>query len=125
MITGINDSKAVTKHISCECKCKFYGRKCNSNQWWNSNQCRCECKKHNVCKKYYVWNPTTCNRDNGKYLASIMDDSTIICDEVMKTYEEKKTVPSSFIEKNVTCKLQSFYILLAFLLITINIIDSC
>ena len=82
--------------------------------------------KNNVCKKYYVWNPTTCNCDNGKYLASIMDDSTIICDEVMKTYEEIKTVPSSFIEKNVTCKSKyNFYILLAFLLITINIIDSC
>ena len=35
MITGINESKTLTKHISCECKCKFDGRKCNSNQWWN------------------------------------------------------------------------------------------
>ena len=23
MITGINESKTLTKHISCECKCKF------------------------------------------------------------------------------------------------------
>ena len=29
------------------------------------------------------WNPATCNRENGKYLASIMDDSAIICDEVI------------------------------------------
>ena len=29
MITGINESKTLTKHISCECKCKFDGRKCN------------------------------------------------------------------------------------------------
>ena len=29
MITGINKSKILTKHISCECKCKFDGRKCN------------------------------------------------------------------------------------------------
>ena len=36
MITGINESKALTKHISCECKCKFHERKCNSNQWWNN-----------------------------------------------------------------------------------------
>ena len=32
MITWINESKKLTKHISCECKCKFDGRKCNSNQ---------------------------------------------------------------------------------------------
>ena len=29
MITGKNESKILTKDISCECKCKFYGRKCN------------------------------------------------------------------------------------------------
>ena len=33
-ITGINESKTLIKHISCECKCKFEKRKCNSNQWW-------------------------------------------------------------------------------------------
>ena len=33
MITEINESKTLTKQISCECKCKFDGRKCNSNQW--------------------------------------------------------------------------------------------
>ena len=33
MITGINESKLLTKHISCECKCKFDGTKCSSNQW--------------------------------------------------------------------------------------------
>ena len=27
MITGINESKELTKHISCKCKCKFDGRK--------------------------------------------------------------------------------------------------
>ena len=84
------------------------------------------CVKRFIYVKKIFWNPATCNCENGKYLASIMDDSTIICDEVMKTYEEIKTVPSSFIEKNVTCKSKyNFYILLAFLLITINIIDSC
>ena len=53
MVTGINESKTLTKHILCECKCKFDGRKCNLNQWWNSDKCRCECKKH-ICEKYYI-----------------------------------------------------------------------
>ena len=29
MITGINESNILTKHISCKCKSKFTGRKCN------------------------------------------------------------------------------------------------
>ena len=41
MITGINESKTLAKHISCECKCKFDRIKCNSNQWWNNDKCRC------------------------------------------------------------------------------------
>ena len=61
IITAINESKTLTKHISCECKCKFHGRSCNSDQWWNNDKCRCECKKCHVCEKDYVWNPATCN----------------------------------------------------------------
>ena len=83
MIAVINESKKLIKHISCECKCKFDGRKCNSNQWWDKDKYRCECKKHNVCEIDYVWNPFSCNCENGKYLASIMDDSAIVCDEVI------------------------------------------
>ena len=41
MIAGINESKALTKHISCECKCRFDGRKCNPDQWWNNNKFQC------------------------------------------------------------------------------------
>ena len=39
MITGINESKTLTKHILCECKCKFDGKKCNSDQLWNNDKC--------------------------------------------------------------------------------------
>ena len=66
MIKGINELKTLTKHISCEYICKFDGRKCNSNQWWNNDKCRCECKKH-VCEENYIWNPVTCSCKNGKY----------------------------------------------------------
>ena len=31
--------KTLTKHISCDCKCKFDGRKCNSYQKWNNDKC--------------------------------------------------------------------------------------
>ena len=77
MITGINESKILTKHISCECKCTFDGRNCNSDQCQNNDKYQCECKKCHVCEKDYVWNLPTCNCENGKYLASIMDDPAI------------------------------------------------
>ena len=38
MITGIKESKTLTNHMSCECKCKFDGRKCNSDQCWNNSK---------------------------------------------------------------------------------------
>ena len=89
MITGINESKTLTMHISCECKCKFDARKCNSDQWWNNDKCQCECKKRHVCEK----NPARCSCENGKYLAIIMDDSAIICDESYD--DETKAVPTT------------------------------
>ena len=114
MITGINESNTLTKDISCECKCKLDGTKCKSNQLWNNDNCRCECKKIHVCEKDYAWNPSTGNCENGKYLASIMDE--IICDEIINSEE------TNFNEKNITCKTESFYILLSFLLITITLL---
>ena len=39
MIIGINESKTLTKHILCECKCKFNGQNCYSDQWWNNDKC--------------------------------------------------------------------------------------
>ena len=43
MITVINELKTLIKHISFECKCKFDGRKFNSNKKWNRDKCWCEC----------------------------------------------------------------------------------
>ena len=52
-----------------------------------------------------------------------MDDSTIICAQALRSYnEEIKTSPTSFNETKVTCQTQNFYILLAFLLITIALV---
>ena len=102
MITGINKWKKLTRDILCECKCKSDGTKCNSNQYWNNDKCRCEFKKVYVCEKNYAWNPAKCVCKNGKYLASIMDESAITCDEVMNSYDEEiKTIPTNFNDKNL------------------------
>ena len=47
-----------------------------------------------------------------------MDDSATIHDEIIYTEE------TNFNEKNVACKTQDFYVLLAFLLITIALSDK-
>ena len=49
-----------------------------------------------------------------------MNDSTITSGEIISSYNEKmKTIPTNFNGKKVTCKTQKFYILIAFLLVTI------
>ena len=81
-----------------------------------------------------MWNFATCSGENGKHLAIAIADSMIMCDEIKdadaepKKYdeaksnnEETKTVRTNFNEKNVACKTQNFYILFAFLLITITL----
>ena len=75
MIVRTNESQTLIKHISYACKCKFHGRKCNSNQKWNNGKCRCRHKnrkEHYLCNKYYIWNSDTCSCGNGKYLASFI-----------------------------------------------------
>ena len=90
MLTGINESKVLTKHVSCKCKCKFDGRKCNSDQCWSNDKFLCECKKCHTCGKYYIWNPGTCNCEDGKNSASIIDDLAIRCDDDIESYEEEE-----------------------------------
>ena len=47
----------------------------------------------------YTWNPSTCSCESEKYLASIMDVSVIMCDEVVESYDkETKTFPTNFNE---------------------------
>ena len=98
IIRGVNESKTLTKHVSCKCNCKFDGRKCNSDQWWNNNIFRCECNKRHACEKDYLWNPSTCNCVNRKYIASIIDHSAIMYDEVIESWDDE----TNFNEKKAT-----------------------
>ena len=36
IITGIDESRKLTNHVSCQCKCKFDGRRYNLNYWQNN-----------------------------------------------------------------------------------------
>ena len=60
--------------------------------------------KNIVYVKKIVSNPSACRCENGKYLASIMDESGIICDEITEVKE------TNFNEKKVACKMHRFYV---------------
>ena len=54
--------------------------------------------KNIMCaKKIYFWNLATCSCENGKYVGSIIDDSVIMCDEIIK---EAKNVPTKIVTTN-------------------------
>ena len=47
-------------------------------------------KKSQICERDCIWNTAACNCKNGKYLASIIDDDSMItCDEII---EEKELI---------------------------------
>ena len=48
-----------------------------------------------------------------------MDNSAIICDEVIDVDDKTKTISTNFNENKLTCKTQKFYIFFPSLLITI------
>ena len=68
-------------------------------------------------KKSCIWNPATCTCENDKHIGSIIDNSVFTCDDIV----EKAKITSA---KAVltTCTSTNFYILLAFLLITIALL---
>ena len=69
----------------------------------------------NVCEKDYVWNPDTCYCENRKYLASIMGDSAIMCDEVIESYNKATSNnKTKFNKEKATCKTQNFMFYLHF-----------
>ena len=82
MIAGKNQSKISAKDISCECKIRFVGK--NVIQINGGITINVYVSVKNVMYVKKIWNPATCSCENGKYLASIMHDSTNKCDEIVE-----------------------------------------
>ena len=66
-----------------------------------------------------IQNHATFSFENGKYLASVINDSVVTYDKII---EETKTVPTHFNEKKQPIKQKNVYILLAFLLRVITLL---
>ena len=93
MITGINKSKLL---ISCKFVHEYHANLMEEN----IIQIKCGLTINvnaSVRNTIYAKNSDTYSCENGKYLASIIDNSVIACDE---TIEETKTIPTNFNEKS-------------------------
>ena len=108
MITRINESTTLSTHLSCECKCRSNGKNVIQINFGITINVNMSVKNDVYLKKDYIWNPSTCNSENGKYVANIMGDSGISCDEIIE-----------LLVKKATFKTQNFYILVTFLLIAV------
>ena len=102
LVTRINEAKTLVKHISYDFECKFNSATCNSSQKWNNNKCQCECKKYFTCKKRYSRNPGTCVCESCRYLKRIVDNSLIVCDEVINATNILSTSVANAIPTNFT-----------------------
>ena len=100
MLTNKNEAKAMTKHISCDCKCKFSSATCNWNQKWNNKTGKCECKNYHKCKKH-SWSPSACIYENSKHWKSIADTSVIACDWIISVIDIVSTKLTNTIATNV------------------------
>ena len=96
MITNKDEGKAMTGHISWDCKCKFNSITCKSKQKSNNKTCQCECKNYRKCKENRSWNLSTCIGENSMYLKSVADTS--VTKSVMKLsfswiiYQQKRQI---------------------------------
>ena len=123
LITGISKSKTITKHVIFEWKCKFDVKvnviQINGGIVINVND---SAKSAVYVKNYYIWNAATYSCKDGKYLANIMNDSVITCDEILDADEETITVPTNFNEEKYNLWNNNLYTWLPFLLITVAIL---
>ena len=63
LMSRINETRHVSCHETCACKCYLDVIVCNDKQSWNNDKCRCECKEliHKCrCNDGFVWNFSIC-----------------------------------------------------------------
>ena len=125
MITGINESKILTKHMSCEFKCKFDNRKSNSNKKRKMLNVYVSTKiqKNIMHMKKIILGILLHVAKNGEYLVSSIDDSIITNDKIINDADSvsttiTSTVSTNFHNKKVRCKMD-WYVLHAVLLLII------
>ena len=80
--------------------------KYNLNQKWNKHRWESKnLKDHHVCENNYIWDPATCSFENDKHLKSIIDNSVIMCDEIIE--KTKNTSIKTILTKSISMKINS------------------
>ena len=57
-------------------------------------------------EKGYIWNPATCSCENDKYAGSIIDDSVVVCNEIIA---RQKSFQQKVLQQNVLQQTSTFY----------------
>ena len=84
LMSRTNETRHIKWHETCKCICRLDKIICNSEQKWNEDKCRCECKEliiKGVCDKGYVWNPSSCECECDKScnIGEYLDYSSCKC----------------------------------------------
>ena len=93
IITGINESKTLTRHISCECKYKFDERKYIQINGRMTVNVDVSVKNVAYVKKIMFGFMLHVALKMGEYLESIMNGSVIMCHVKFWSYTMKKQKP--------------------------------
>ena len=80
------NEKTLSEHILCECKCKFDGRKCNSDQCRNNEKCRVNKVMYmtKIIFGFLLHVVVKMRKILLLIMESIMNDSAITCDEFLR-----------------------------------------
>ena len=63
LISRTNETRHVSWHETCKCKCELDASVYNEKQRWNNDKCRCGCKElidKVRCDNTFTWNPSIC-----------------------------------------------------------------
>ena len=85
MAISINAAKALTKHISCDCKCKFDGKVVYKIIAISAVE---SAIRYCLCKKDYIWYPSICDCKIAEYFKNysykcLINNSVITYDEIL------------------------------------------
>ena len=71
VISRINETRYVSWHVTCRCKCRLDASVCDNKQCWNNDKCRCEFRElidKCLCDKEFIWNHSKCECDVVNYV---------------------------------------------------------
>ena len=69
LMSRTTETRHISWHESCTCKCRLDVSVCNDKQRWNNDKCRCECKElidKGRCDNGFIWNPRICKCESHK-----------------------------------------------------------